>query len=174
MNNKILDLKNELTGALIGLAKSCLNNPKTDNTDRIIIEGLYSTAGDNLDLDNEVLFTLINKVKNEKNNIVPNCGMCASPCGNTSDYDMNKLWNDTDDIRAIKTLILFGIREISVYAYNAMTLGYENIEVNEFFYKSLSVIGYEMKMNDLLPIALEIGKINMKCMELLKKAYTTE
>ena len=36
-------LQDELTGALIGLAKSCGNNPKTENTDRIIIEGLFTT-----------------------------------------------------------------------------------------------------------------------------------
>ena len=31
-------LQDELTGALIGLARACENNPKTDATDRIIIE----------------------------------------------------------------------------------------------------------------------------------------
>ena len=30
-------LQDELTGAVIGLAKSCENNPKTPDTDRIII-----------------------------------------------------------------------------------------------------------------------------------------
>ena len=37
---EILALQDELTGALIGLARSCGNNPKTENTDEIIIEGL--------------------------------------------------------------------------------------------------------------------------------------
>ena len=31
-------LQDELTGALIGLARACENNAKTDATDRIIIE----------------------------------------------------------------------------------------------------------------------------------------
>ena len=34
---EILALQDELTGALIGLARSCGNNPKTENTDEIII-----------------------------------------------------------------------------------------------------------------------------------------
>ena len=38
-----LALQDELTGALIGLARSCGNNPKTENTDEIIIEGLVHT-----------------------------------------------------------------------------------------------------------------------------------
>ena len=40
---EILALQDELTGALIGLARSCGNNPKTENTDEIIIEGLVHT-----------------------------------------------------------------------------------------------------------------------------------
>ena len=37
-------LQDELTGALIGLARACGNNPKKDTTDRIIIEGLFTTV----------------------------------------------------------------------------------------------------------------------------------
>ena len=37
------DLQDELTGALVGLAHACMNNPKTEQTDRIIIEGLFTT-----------------------------------------------------------------------------------------------------------------------------------
>ncbi len=40
---EILALQDELTGALIGLARSCGNNPKTENTDEIIVEGLVHT-----------------------------------------------------------------------------------------------------------------------------------
>ena len=40
---EILALQDELTGALIGLVRSCGNNTKTENTDEIIIEGLVHT-----------------------------------------------------------------------------------------------------------------------------------
>ena len=43
-NAAVAALQDELTGALIGLAKACGNNPKTENTDRIIIEGLFTTV----------------------------------------------------------------------------------------------------------------------------------
>ena len=36
-------LQDELTGALIGLARTCASNPKTENTDRLILEGLFAT-----------------------------------------------------------------------------------------------------------------------------------
>ena len=64
-----------------------------------------------------------------------------SPCGNTSNYDMQNLWNEPDeDIRSLKSLILFGIRGMAAYAYHAMVLGYTDETVNNFFYKALSFI----------------------------------
>lgn len=121
-------LQDELTGALIGLAKSCGNNPKTENTDRIIIEGLFTTIT-NVNFNDETLKEMIAKVKAEKNKIVPDCSACQNPCGNTDDYDMNNLWNDNEDIRSLKSLILFGIRGMAAYAYHAMVLGYTSDEV---------------------------------------------
>ena len=49
---------------------------------------------------------------------------------------MKLLWNAQEDIRSLKSLILFGIRGMAAYAYHAMTLGYTDTEVNEFFRKS--------------------------------------
>mgnify|MGYP001431242509 FL=1 len=164
-------LQDELTGALIGLAKSCGNNPKTENTDRMIIEGLFTTIT-NVNFNDETLKEMIEKVKAEKNKIVPDCSVCQNPCGNTDDYDMNSLWNDNEDIRSLKSLILFGIRGMAAYAYHAMVLGYTSEEVNSFFYRALSVIGYDMDMELLLPVVLEVGEKNLICMELLDRANT--
>ena len=47
-------------------------------------------------------------------------------CGQTEDYDMSKLWNANEDIRSLKSLILFGIRGMAAYAYHAMVLGYKD------------------------------------------------
>lgn len=164
-------LQDELTGALIGLAKACNNNPKTENTDRIIIEGLFTTIT-NVNFNNETLKAMIARVRDEKNLVSPGCGTCAAPCGNTDEYDMNQIWNADADIRSLKSLILFGIRGMAAYAYHAMVLGYTDDEVNVFFYKALSKLSYDLEMGALLPFVLEVGKVNLKCMELLDKANT--
>jgi hydroxylamine reductase len=164
-------LQDELTGALIGLARSCENNPYTGKTTRIIIEGLFTTVT-NVNFNNETLREMTARVRAEKNNIVPDCSVCASPCGNTDEYDMKQLWNANEDIRSLKSLILFGIRGMAAYAYHALVLGYESEEVNKFFYKALSVISNDLEMGELLPVALEVGAVNLKCMELLDKANT--
>ena len=171
-NATVAGLQDELTGALIALAKACGNNPKTENTDRIIIEGLFTTVT-NVNFNEETLRNMIDRVNEEKNRVVPNCSNCMSPCGNTSNFDMNQIWDDQEDIRSLKSLILFGIRGMAAYAYHAMVLGYEDEEVNNFFYKALSFISYDVEMEDLLPVVLEVGEVNLKCMALLDQANTS-
>lgn len=164
-------LQDALTGALIGLAKACFNNPKTDDTDRIIVEGLFATVT-NVSFDPAFLTDMLDQVHEEKNRVSPGCSFCEAPCGNTSDFDMQELWNSQEDIRSLRSLILFGIRGMAAYAYHAMVLGYTSRAVNEFFYKALAMISYDLSMEDLLPLVLETGKINLQCMALLDKANT--
>ena len=165
-------LQDELTGAVIGLAKSCGHNEKSERTDRIIIEGLFTTVT-NVNFNDKTLEDMIEKVHKEKEAIAPNCITCAAPCGNTEDFDMNLLWNEDEDIRSLKSLILFGIRGMAAYAYHAMVLGYESEEVNQFFYKALSIITYDLELDRLIEVAMEVGEKNLKCMELLDKANTS-
>lgn len=166
------NLQDELTGALIGLAKSCSTNPRLEGTTRLLIEGLFTTIT-NVNFNDETLKEMIARVHEEKERIVPDCSTCLSVCGNTSDYDMKKLWEEEEDIRSLKSLILFGLRGVAAYAYHALVLGYEDVEVNEFFYKALSVISFELSVEQLLPVVLEVGGINLKCMELLDRANTS-
>lgn len=151
-------LQDELTGALIGLAHVCSTNPKTKETDRLILEGLFTTVT-NVSFNNETIQKLIDRVNLEKNS-------------NAGNYDMDKIWNAQEDIRSLKSLLLFGIRGMAAYAYHAMVLGYESEEVNAFFYKALYVLGEELGMEELLPVVMEAGKVNLSCMELLDRANT--
>ena len=160
-------LQDELTGALIGLVKTCGSSTKTENTDRIIIEGLFTTIT-NVNFNNQTLQDMI-----DKNIISPGCSACEARCGNTDDYDRNEIWNANEDIRSLKSLILFGIRGMAAYAYHAMVLGYTDDTVNEFFYKALSYISFDLDESQLLPVVMEVGEVNLKCMELLDKANTT-
>lgn len=166
------DLQDVLTGALIGLAHTCASNPKTEETDALILEGLFATIT-NVNFDDEALQKLIDRINKEKNRISPGCALCASRCGNTDDYDMKKIWEADPDIRSLKSLILFGIRGMAAYAYHAHVLGAHSEEVTAFFYKALSVLGYDLDMEQLLPVVLETGKANLACMELLDQANTT-
>lgn len=164
-------LQDKLTGALIGLARAAEGNVPGPSTDKVIIEGLFTTVT-NVNFNNETINALIDRVHEEKHKLVPDCESCGSPCGRTEDYDMKGIWEADEDIRSLKSLILFGIRGMAAYAYHAAVLGYTDKDVNQFFYKALFVIGENWKVDELLPVVMEVGEVNLKCMALLDKANT--
>lgn len=87
---------------------------------------------------------------------------------------MNTLWTTDEDVRSLKSLILFGIRGMAAYAYHASVLGYTDETISKFFYKALFAVGMkDWGMDELLPIVLEVGEVNLRCMELLDQANTT-
>ena len=166
---KTANLQDELTGALVGLARVCSNNPRTEATDKLILEGLFATIT-NVNFNDKVLRDLLNRINAEKNSIAPGCTVCDAPCGNTDNYSLKLMWDAPEDIRSLKSLILFGIRGMAAYAYHAMILGYTNRKVNNFFYKALYVLAEDWNMEELLPIVMEVGEVNLACMELLDQA----
>ena len=126
----------------------------------------------NVSFDNAAIEDMIQKVRAEKASLAGGCNKCQSPCGRTDEYDMQQLWNADEDIRSLKSLILFGIRGMAAYAYHAYVLNFEDPEVNQFFCEALFKIGYAESMDELLPTVLKVGEINLKCMALLDKANT--
>ena len=168
----VAKLQDELTGALIGLARATDNAPGVnEGTWRLMIEGLFTTVT-NVNFNEKTLRDLIDRVHGEKARLVPNCSGCASACGRTNDYDMENVWNAQEDIRSLKSLILFGGRGMAAYAHHAMVLGYTDEEVNRFFAKALFAVGEDLDMDKLLPIVMEVGEKNLRCMALLDRANT--
>ena len=168
----VAKLQDQLTGALIGLAHAADTNPPTESTHRVVIEGLFTTLT-NVNFNEETVLTKIEAVHREKAALTPGCCGCASPCGRTEDYDMEKLWGDNEDIRSLKSLILFGMKGMAAYAYHAMVLGYSDEEVNRFFYEGLFAVGEDLRHGT--AAAYRDGswaKYNLKCMALLDKANT--
>lgn len=165
----VTKLQDELTGALIGLARAMDTIPEIPaETWQIIIEGLFT----NTSFHEKTLHELIDRVHAEKFKLVPDCAVCSSPCGRTSNYNMENIWNAQENIRSLKLLILFGVRSMAAYAHHALLLGYTDEEVNRFFSKALFAIGEDWDTEDLLLVAMEVGEKTLKCMELLDKADT--
>lgn len=167
-------LQDQLTGALIGLARATEGNGSsvTEDTHRLVMEALFATLT-NVNFDNDAIEELTRRVEEEKQRLAPDCSVCGSACGRNDNYDMEKLWNADEDIRSLKSLILFGVRGMAAYAYHAALLGYTDEDVNRFFYKALFAVGMDdWGMNELLPVVLEVGEVNLKCMALLDKANT--
>ena len=63
---------------------------------------------------------------------------------------------------------------MAAYAYHASVLGYTDETISKFFYKAHFCSRNEgLGMDELLPIVLEVGEVNLRCMELLDQANTT-
>lgn len=157
------NFQDELIGSLIGLARAAKSGKPTENTDRLVLEGLFTTIT-NVNFNNVTIKKLKTKIENEKNRINSEA---------FEDYDMENLWDDHEDIRSLKSLILFGIKGMAAYAYHALTLGKTDGEVNRFFYEALYDVGEEKNADNLLGLVLKTGEVNLKCMALLDDANTS-
>ena len=170
-NADVAKLQDELTGALIGLARASDGHQPTASTHKAMIEGLFTTLT-NVNFNEKTILSQIETVRQEREALIPGCGVCTSPCGRNDEYDMTRLWTDNEDVRSLKSLILFGLKGVAAYAYHALVLGYSDEEVNNFFYEGLFAVGEDLDMEQLLPTVLKVGEINLKCMALLDKANT--
>lgn len=154
--------QDELIGALIGLAKAVECGTPTNSTDRLVLKGLFTTIT-NVSFNTKTVNELTAEVEEEKRKI------CKSKVDN---YDLSRLWEASDDIRSLKSLILFGIKGMAAYAYHALVLGKADSEVNSFFYTALRAIEGESNPDKLLGLVLKTGEVNFRCMALLDSANT--
>ena len=148
------NLQDELTSRLIELANTA---EPSDKVTKILIDGLFTTIT-NVNFDDESIKKLANEVS----------GWIKQP----STFDINSVWNCDEDVRSLKSLILFGLKGIAAYAHHAWALGYKDEAVNNFFYEALQTVSKDLSIGELLPMVLKTGEINLACMALLDKANT--
>lgn len=167
-------LSGKILGALIGLVMSCESNPPTENTTPIIIEGILAAGGSasfgykanpdaaeptkdtiqNHMCDDEVaeqyLRNLIDRIHEEKFTIVPNCRTCASPCGNTSDYNMDRIKERSREKQEANKRLMERLYRI------ALDLP-ENVDDENAFvlYQGLAAISFDWEPEELDEIGAE-------------------
>ena len=96
--------RDALLGALVGLARSTVNEPKTEDTDRVLASGLRLAADP--DAAEDALRRMYHIVETEKHRVAPNCAPCTMRCGNTDNYDLARLWDAPEELRTLKLRLL--------------------------------------------------------------------
>lgn len=115
--------------ALVGLAGAIGNNGKLESTDALVREAILSADSDEI----------IQKIHDERNSISPSCQFCESPCGNTSDYDLNRLEESPEKIRALKEQVWESLRKyLTDFSFE------ENYELPEVIYRAISCMAYDL------------------------------
>ena len=149
-------LQNELTGALIGLARA-IDDPAVASAETwtVMTEGLLATAPDAC-LSDAALETLIQNVRAEKARLAPGCSQCMAPCGRTADYDMQALWTAEEEVRTLKLRILADLREIAAHIAHAPAQQDEETDVYPLLYEALFKIGYDESVEALLPTVRKV------------------
>lgn len=113
-------------GALIGLVGAESNNGKTTGTDAIVRQALLRMHEEDWS----------QRIREEKFRIAPNCATCSAPCGNTSDYPMDRFESWSADQRAIRDQVIGELQRIAAV---------ESDSLPEIVYRAIAYIGYDLE-----------------------------
>ena len=130
-----------IIGALIGLVRACGNNPKTENTDAVVLRALALAA------IGETPQTALEEIYAEKNLVSPGCAQCLNPCGNTSDYDIAQLDAAPEDIRAVKLAMLADVQTVALDIYRRRSIIILSAEEMDLIYQALAFISYDLPVD---------------------------
>ncbi|GAB6274134.1 MAG: hydroxylamine reductase [Peptococcaceae bacterium] len=158
---EVADKQDELTRALVGLARAAKGKTPGKETDALMMQGLFATLT-NVNFDGALIDELKNLVQAEKEKL-----------GGSADLAAGILWQGNPDVMSLRSTLLFGVRGMAAYAWHAFVLGKKNDEVTSWLYKGMRAIGEEHSTEEWLGLLMEFGQSNLKCMALLDEANTT-
>jgi hydroxylamine reductase len=98
--------------------------------------------------------------------------------GEPSDYaekakEVGLLSFKDEDVRSLRSLLLFGIKGIAAYTEHAQHLGKENPNIYAFLVKALHSLNKDLSVDEMVGLVMEAGKVAVDAMELLDEANTS-
>ena len=151
----------ELSAALIGLARAAKGKKPGNKAKEIMIEGLFAVVT-NVNFDKARFDEFIRRAEEEKEAL-----------GGAQNFEVEKLFKGDPDIVSLRSTLLLGLRGMAAYAHHAYVLGKEDPEVTDWFFKGLYEAGVEHTVEEWLSLLMEFGNINLKCMALLDDVNTS-
>lgn len=169
------------------LKNAGINTPEADN---FIVESLFATVT-NVNFDREYFIERIKQALNVREQLKEQAIQAGvEPDENLHDSavwtaetaedfeakakSVGILADDNEDIRSLKSIILYGVKGMAAYAYHAHVLGYDDQEVYHFMQKALAATAdSSLNSDELLALVMETGKYAVQTMALLDKANTS-
>ena len=159
----------------------------SDKINSFVMDGLFTTLT-NVSFDAEKIAAIVlegNKVKAELKNMVGAVETVFEGADYVAPENIDDMMADAkafnimadaslnEDIRSLKELAIYGLKGMAAYGHHAYVLGYQNSEVNNFFFKALSkTLDQSLTLEQWVGLNMELGSVNFKVMELLDKANT--
>ncbi len=156
-------LQDELTGALVSLARAAKDRKTSTEQDEAMLDGMFACVT-NVAFDDAAIGAILARVRRERDVLA-----AGEPA---PELDMRTVWEADEDVRSLKSLILFGWRGVAAYAHHAHVLGYDDPAIMAGMYEGMAALAEDWGMDELLPLVLKAGEINLTCMALLDKANT--
>lgn len=153
-------LQDELTAALIGLARAVEGTTTSRETDDRVLRALFATVT-NVNFDPEALRVLLREVRES-----------AASYGGAPEPDPAALFRGPPDETSLRSTLLFGLRGMAAYAWHAAVLGERDPAVIGWHYKGLREIGRPHTVPEWMDLLMEFGRVNLACMASLDKAHT--
>lgn len=87
--------------------------------------------------------------------------------------DLINSLDENEDLRSLKQIALYGVRGLAAYTDHAAILGQEDDSVFAFIHEAMAEFTRQGQgLEDLVGIAMKIGEVNLKAMELLDAGNT--
>ncbi len=160
-------------------------------TDRLIMDGLFSTIT-NANFDVDSISKRIENALKERETIkalliekgtyqelpypdyVTWTGERASFNAKSEETQVGILGTENEDVRSLRSLVLFGLKGMAAYAEHALNLGYKKDEISDFIEKALIATEDDsLTADDLVSLTMETGKFGVDVMALLDQANTS-
>lgn len=154
---------------------------------RFVCESLFVTIT-NVAWDDEIIIKKIEEALKVRDNVkakaasrisgnLPDCAVWAPK---SKDDILSKAAADevrinaspSEDVRSLRSLLVFGVKGICAYADHAAVLGYESDDVYRFVFKALASTTRDLSADELVALVLKAGETAVKTMALLDKANT--
>ena len=194
-NPEVAALQDLLIYALIGLSQVAVAGRKVGVSDRnadvFTLQATFATLT-NVDFDPARFITWINdavkhrealkaKVKAAGGNVdIPGAAATLTPAATLDGLVAQgeqlgiKTFPAPDaDALSLKHIILFGTKGVAAYADHAQILGQEDEKVYAFVHEALAaMLNPNLGVPELIPMAMKVGEINLRAMELLDAGNT--
>ncbi len=174
-------LQDLLVWVLVSMSGSIekTQKPLEEGCGEFITEALFVTIT-NANFDDEKILSYIKKALEMKREISSSEASSENMASLGRDELLKKAkevgvssYDDNEDKRSLKSLMLYGVKGIAAYSHHASVLGSQDPEIYAFIIKALAAIGKDLSVEELTGLVLETGEISVKTMALLDKANTS-
>lgn len=198
-NPEVAALQDLLVHAVKGIAmyayRAALTGRRDRSIDRFVVEALFTTVT-NVNFDAESLLTWLHQAGEIKERAkalyVEGCraagqvptelqGPAAwTPAatreemlGQAALHSLERRLQEKDEaVVGLEELVTYGVKGMAAYVDHAAILGQEDDSVYDFIFEALDQLTQELTADQLLGLALEVGEVNIRALELLDRANT--